>query len=102
MTPNHIVNVAGEYANNLRLFEATGVGTLLLTDWKSNLSDLFHVGSEVIAYRNPEECSDLIRYYLSHEKERDAIARAGQQRTLRDHTYPQRMRELIDLVGRFL
>jgi spore maturation protein CgeB len=68
------------YANNLRLFEATGVGTLLVTDWKAKLHDMFEPGKEVIAYRSAEECAELVKYYLEHDEERQAIARAGQQR----------------------
>jgi hypothetical protein len=89
---------AGSYANNMRLYEATGVGTLLITDWKENLHELFEPGKEVIAYRTPEECGELIQYYLEHEVEREAIARAGQERTLREHTYYQRMQELVDII----
>jgi spore maturation protein CgeB len=82
----------------MRLYEATGVGTLLITDWKENLHELFEPGKEVIAYRTPEECGELIQYYLEHEVEREAIARAGQERTLREHTYYQRMQELVDII----
>jgi hypothetical protein len=34
--------------------------------------------------------------------EREAIARAGQERTLREHTWYHRMQELIDIVERYL
>ena len=95
---NRHIDAAGRFANNMRLFEATGVGTLLLTDQKDNLHELFEVGKEVITYRTPQECAEQITYYLDHEDERRAVARAGQERTLRDHTYQQRMKELVDIV----
>jgi hypothetical protein len=98
MTLNHHIDVAGPHANNQRLYEATGVGTLLVTDWKQNLHELFEPGKEVVVYRNSEECVELIRYYLDHGDERAAIARAGQQRTLRDHTFEIRMRELAEIL----
>jgi spore maturation protein CgeB len=97
ITLNHHGDVA-PFANNCRLYEATGVGTLLITDWQENLQEMFEPGKEVVAYRTPEECVELIRYYLEHEDERQAIARAGQARTLRDHTYQQRMQELVEIV----
>src|SRR5262249_16076397 len=34
ITLNHHIGIAENYANNMRLFEATGVGTMLLTDHK--------------------------------------------------------------------
>jgi len=96
---NHHIDLAGAYANNMRLFEATGVGTMLLTDWKMNIGDMFEPGKEVVTYRSPEECSELVSYYLSHEDERAAIARAGQIRTLSQHTYYHRMQELSELLA---
>jgi spore maturation protein CgeB len=90
------------YAANMRLFEATGVGTLLITDWQENLHEIFEPGKEVIAYRTPEECAELIQYYLEHVEEREAIARAGQERTLREHTYYKRMQELVGILERYL
>lgn len=98
---NHHGDVA-PYANNMRLFEATGVGTCLLTDWKANLGDMFTSGREVLAYRNTEECVQLIERYLQHDAEREAIARAGQARTLREHTYYHRMQEFIGILGKYL
>jgi SAM-dependent methyltransferase len=95
---NRHIAVAGRYANNMRLYEATGTGALLLTDDKENLSDLFVPGREVVSYRSADECVAEIERLLAHEDERAAIARAGQERTLRDHSYPVRMRELAALL----
>ena len=41
---NRHIDVAEGYANNMRLFEATGVGALLLTEAAPNLADLFEPG----------------------------------------------------------
>jgi spore maturation protein CgeB len=98
---NHHGNVP-PYANNLRLFEATGSGAMLLTDAKPNLSELFRVGAEVVAYRDAAECVERIEYFLAREPERAAIARAGQARTLADHSFENRMSELIEIIGRGL
>ena len=76
------------------------MGALLMTDWKENLHELFEPGKEVVAYRNADECAELVRYYLEHEEERKAIADAGQQRTLREHTEFQRTQQLLEIVGR--
>jgi len=102
VTVNCHIDIAGSFADNMRLFEATGVGCMLITDWKENLHRIFEIGKEVVAYRTPEECTELIQYYLTHDQERQVIARAGQERTLRDHTYYQRMQELLGVVQRHL
>lgn len=95
----HIAEAEG-HANNMRLYEATGVGSLLLTDEGSNLADLFKPGSEVVTYADVDDLVEKARHYLAHEDERRTIAAAGQSRTLRDHTYELRMRELAEILGR--
>jgi len=99
---NYHIELSGSYANNMRLYETTGVGTLLVTDWKQNLHEMFEPAAEVVAYRNPHECVKKIRHLLEHEEERARIAKAGQTRTLRDHTYRSRMAELVTLVEKLL
>ena len=93
---------AKDFANNIRMYETTGVGTMLLTDSKKNLADMFEPGKEVVAYRSREECAELIEYYLTHDEERESIASAGQRRTLANHTYYQRMEELLAIVRKHL
>ena len=95
---NRHIDVAEGYANNMRLYEATGVGTLLLTDEGKNLAELFEPGREVVTYADAADLADKIRHYLEHDEERAAIARAGRERTLREHTYADRMRELVEIL----
>jgi hypothetical protein len=96
------IDMAEQFAANMRLYEATGVGTMLLTDWKTNLPDLFTPGTEVVAYRSIDECVELVNYYLAHDSEREAIAAAGQKRTLCEHSYYHRMQELTEILNRYL
>lgn len=99
ITVNRHIDVAENYANNMRLYEATGCGAMLITDYKDNLGGLFDIGKEVVAYRGVDELVDLIDHYAGHEKERDNIAAAGQRRTLSEHTYSRRMDELVGIIG---
>jgi spore maturation protein CgeB len=101
-TLNCHIDVAGDHADNMRLFEATGMGTLLITDWKRNLHAMFDLEKEVATYRGPEECWEKVAYYLCHPEEREAVARAGRERTLRQHTYHHRMQELLDILRKYL
>jgi spore maturation protein CgeB len=98
---NNHHQIAGQSADNVRMYQVTGVGTLLLTDWKDNLHRIFETDREIVTYRTAEECIDLIRYYLEHDAEREAIARAGQQRTLREHTYWHRAQELTAIARKY-
>lgn len=95
---NTHIDISTNNASNLRLFEATGVGTCMLTDWKQNMSELFEPDAEVVTYRGVEECVEKVRYLLTHEDERQSIAAAGQRRTLRDHTYAQRAQQIDHII----
>jgi ubiquinone/menaquinone biosynthesis C-methylase UbiE len=102
ITLNRHIDAAGNYANNMRLFEATGCGALLITDYRDNLNELFEIGNEVVAYRSAEECAALIHYYTQNPNQAEKIAKAGQQRTLRDHTYLKRMEQTAEIFERHL
>lgn len=97
---NYHIREADRFANNARLFEATGVGTLLFTDRKENLGDFFVPDREVVVFDSPDDCAEKIRYYLDHEAEREAVAKAGQARTLAEHTWQRRMETLTAILGK--
>ena len=87
VTLNNHIDLASQYASNMRLYEATGVGTCLLTDAQPNLKEIFEPDQEVVTYSHPEEAVEKVNYLLENPAERDKIAKAGQARTLRDHTF---------------
>lgn len=98
LTFNNHIDISASSASNMRLFEATGVGTCLLTDWKENLHELFEPDREVVTYRSVEECIEKVHWLLEHPEEREAIAAAGKSRTLRDHTFSQRAIQLDEII----
>jgi spore maturation protein CgeB len=64
-----------------------------VTEAAPNLEDFFACGEspEVAPYADPLEAVDNIQFLLTSDKYRADIAQAGQRRTLKDHTYAQRM-----------
>ena len=86
---------------NMRMFEATGVGTCLLTDSGSNIKDLFEPGVEVFTYTSTEEAVEKATFLLENEDIRSSIAQKGKARTLRDHTIKNRC-DLVDEIIRNL
>jgi spore maturation protein CgeB len=92
-------DVAGEYAGNIRLFEATGVGSCLLTDNKKNLADLFDIDKEIVVYNGIDDCIEKIKWLLENEEDRNRIAIAGQKKTLTVHTVEDRCRTIISIIN---
>jgi spore maturation protein CgeB len=95
---NRHIEAAEGFANNMRLFESTGVGSLLVTESAPNLGDLFEPGREVVAYEDEDDLVARVQHYLAHDDERREIAAAGQARTLGEHTYGRRIAELADML----
>lgn len=81
-------------AGSKRLFEVTGMGSMLLTRKQPGLDLLFEDGREIVTFTTTGECIELMKHYLAHEQERAAIALAGQQRTLHNHTVTERAKEI--------
>jgi hypothetical protein len=101
ITLNSHVDAAGGVAANMRLYEATGAGTFLLTDNLRGLPDLFTPGRHLAAYDSAADCVAKIKHYLAQDAEREAIAAAGQQHTLSHHTYRHRAEEILRLVAKY-
>nr|WP_246572049.1 glycosyltransferase [Bradyrhizobium liaoningense] len=99
ITLNSHIDMAGREAGNARLFEATGVGAFLLTDFKDNLHTLFAPEREVVAWRNVEDCIAMIDRYLADDAARQSIAKAGQARTSAAHTFRRRVEEILAHLG---
>lgn len=92
--------VAGDFAANVRMFEVTGVGSLLLTDHKKNIKDYFEPDYEIVTYKNAEECIEKVNYLLNHEEERKRIAKAGQLRCLNSHSIKNRVEYLKEILDK--
>ncbi len=97
VTFNSHIAASPRSASNMRMFETTGVGTCLLTDWKENINDLFEPDKEVVTYKSTGECIEKAKWLIEHPVEREQIAKAGQERTLREHTFEKRA-ELLDSI----
>ena len=97
----HIHTAEGD-VGAIRLFQATGVGSCMLTDTGNNLGDLFEDGKEVLTYSGTSDALDKIRYLHENPKDRQAIALAGQKRTMKDHTAIKRCEQIEEWLNEIL
>jgi len=75
----------GDNACNMRLFEATGVGCALLTDYKSDLSDYFEDETEVYSYKNIQELNEKLAYLCNNPLDAELIGNNAKKRVLKSH-----------------
>ncbi len=83
---------------NPRTFEIAATGTLQLCDARDDLSSFYKPGEEIETYTSPQEMMEKVRFYLTHEEERRAIALRALERTLQDHTYTKRLNQLLTVI----
>jgi spore maturation protein CgeB len=84
---------------NARLFEATGCGGFVLSHSGPEIAQYYEPGVEIVTFDSRKELGEAINHYLGADDERRRIAEAGQARAHRDHTYPVRLGELLQIVG---
>jgi GT2 family glycosyltransferase/2-polyprenyl-3-methyl-5-hydroxy-6-metoxy-1,4-benzoquinol methylase/Tfp pilus assembly protein PilF len=89
---------------NMRVFEALGCGSLLLTnDLRDNGQDeLFRDGVHLATYRDADELLDKAAFYLAREPLREKIAASGRAEALARHTYRHRLERLLGDVEKQL
>ncbi len=79
----------------LRCFDILGCGGFLMTNYQSEIEDMFVTGQDLEVYSSLDELIDKCTYYLSHEEERAAIARNGYEKVRKNHTHINRLKDML-------
>ena len=82
----------------LRIMDIMGCGGFVLTNYQEDMLNFFVPGEDFVYYESRQDLLDKIDHYLTHEDERLSIAEKGYRKVSADHTYEQRLAEIIDAV----
>lgn len=82
-----------------RNFEVPACGGLLMTGEADNIQDYYVPGKEIVVFKNEADLVEKCKYFMEYEEERRAIAKAGYERTVKEHTYEKRFQEIFDVLG---
>lgn len=93
--------VTDRYWSN-RVYQTLAFGGFLLHPYCEGLTEHYTPSREIVYYHAREELHEQIRFYLGRPHERQRIAAAGHARTLAEHTYTHRCRELVRFVQKRL
>lgn len=94
-----------------RIFETIGRGGFIIHPYIEGLETMFNLPikkdgildtskAELITYEygDFETLEYLIDYFIDNEEEREVIRKRGQKRVLKEHTYTQRLSQLLNIV----
>jgi len=84
--------------SNLRIYELPINGVMQICDCENGLKNLYEIGKEVIAYKNIKDAIKKIEYYLAHDGERIAIAKAGYERAKKYYKTEISFEKIIDEI----
>ena len=85
---------------NMRVFELAAVGTPQLSDAKADIARHFTPDQEIVLYRSVAELKDRARALLVDEALGGRLAAAARERALREHTWRDRLEELLTVALR--
>jgi spore maturation protein CgeB len=85
-------------APNMRTFEVPACRGFLLTDKAEGIGKYYEIGKEIVCYTDTKELAELVKYYLQMDKEREEISSRGYKRSIKEHTYEKRMKQLLSIV----
>jgi len=83
-----------------RHFEIPACGAMQITEDGDVLASRYVPNKEIIIYSGMNDLIAKIRYYLAHDEEREKIAQAGYERTMREHTFEKNMEDIFRAIGR--
>ncbi len=81
---------------NLRIYEAMASGALVIANDVPGIKEVFN--DNVIIYRDKKELNSLVKYYLTHELDRQEIALKAKTFVREKHTFFQRAELFKDVL----
>lgn len=80
---------------NMRSFEATACGALIIHDNVADIKKHFSPNEEILVYNDAKELNDLLKKVDKNPELFYEIAKKGMQRTLLEHTYKHRISAIL-------
>ena len=84
---------------NLRIFEAATCGALVISNEDKSLLELFDE-DEIITYKDKDDLTYKINYYLSHEEERITKAEKLRDKVVRKYTFENEAGRFLNYINK--
>lgn len=91
-----VFNISIKDDLNMRVFEALGTQSFLLTNDIPTIHEVFKDGVHLVTYKDEKDMIEKAKYYVEHEEEREKIAEAGYLEVKEKHTHVHRAKTVLD------
>ncbi len=92
------IDPEGDFVNP-RTFEISATNSIQVVDRRKYLPELYKEGEEILVYSSIQELKSLIDDIIKNPDKYKKIAEKGYLKTLENHTYLHRIKEMFSLVG---
>ncbi len=82
-----------------KLYEALACGKFVLADNQKDARALFEDGRHMVFFEDEGDLRKKIDYYLGHPEERERIAAEGRKEVLKEHTYKNRIKKILEIMN---
>lgn len=84
---------------NSRVFDALAAGTLVTTNCKGGVKELF--SGAIPTFSSGEEATNILTYYMKNPTERKELSKNLRMEVLKKHTYEHRARKMQGILKKF-
>ncbi len=86
------------YGPNMRAFEVTGSGGILITDRAEDILSFFSENSEILVYNDNSEAQTIIKNIINGNINTEKMARNAHHACHTKFTYDRRAKEILDII----
>jgi hypothetical protein len=94
----NVGEMSGVFHMKGRDFEVPMCGAVYLTSYNPDLADAFEIGREVLCYSSFQNCSEVLRWILSHPDQQRDLRQRALARATKHHTWQKRLSDLIRVI----
>ena len=96
----HITSKTIETGISQRVLDIMACGGFCLANYQQEIAELFVDGKELVMYTDMEDLAQKVDWYLEHDDERAAIARAGYEKVRKQFSMRDRLACILEIVER--
>lgn len=87
---------------NMRLFETTGLGSCILTDYRPQLELYFKLNKEILVYQNIDDAISIIDHLKKNQRKIFSVSKLGKKKIFSKHLFKNRKKIILNFIKKLL